>query len=127
LTQFSSDLGAGLGEIDCEYPGSPQAARVTGASLTYLAYKTPSEARSALQGARQFELGHGAKPCGAQAAAQMSGTYSRGRAACVVLSVPNGTIELLWNDDGTGVLGNSTFDPPTRLSDAIATWATALK
>lgn len=95
-----------------------------GSSLTYLEYTDAPRAHSAFTSAVAYERRNGWDACKGTALER----FPPGEAACVVatakaLGYDKGTIELFWRGEGSRVLGHSTFDPPTKVPDALEAWS----
>ena len=123
-TKFASDMGA-ESEYFCSFPSGSELDGVSGPSLSYLVYRKARTAREKIDDAATFEIEkRGARSCGPRTEKVMSVVNSPGASACVVL--PDGTIEMTWNENRSTVYGHATFDRPTTLSAALTAWRSVL-
>jgi hypothetical protein len=123
--EFVKDMSA-LRLWQCSY--GDIAKRTTNPSLSYLAYGNAGTAGNEFVSTSDFERKHGWEDC--PRSPEIDG-YA-GDVYCKVLvdaaearkqSTAVGTIELLWHAPGARVLGHSTFDPLTKVPDAVAAWS----
>jgi TIR domain len=119
-TWMKSSLGA-VEQVRCA-PRGHETSRLHGLSLEFGRFAGTSRARAAF---KTFSSGPGADytPCSSATRARMRSVRPTAATACFVRA--DDGIQIVWNDDGSAVMGSQQYDPPTTERAAVGAWSKA--